>query len=54
MISDSEDESAFIALNISMVTRMLRDIVEADCDSGPVKIEQLVDEKAEAAPHWWK
>jgi hypothetical protein len=43
---DSDEESAFMALNISMTTRMERDIVEADLAALFEKISQPISGKA--------
>lgn len=51
---DSEEESAFMALSISMTTRMLREIVEAVREWGceGVKIAQSVVEAKEVVQRW--
>lgn len=43
---DSEDERAFMALNISMTTRMERDIVEADLAESSLNMAQPISGKA--------
>ena len=48
----SFSDSEFMALNISTVTRMERDIVVARCDMTFVNISQPTSGKS--AEHWWK
>lgn len=50
--SDSLDESAFIALNISIITRMDRDTVEADLDISLVNISHPIS--GNSVEHLWK
>ena len=55
--SDSEEETAFMALNISMVTRMERDIVEAVRvvrDEGWKTEQSVVAKVGERLEHLWK
>ena len=52
---DSELDKAFMALNISMTTRMLRDIVEAVFEWSLAKISQPISGKEEEQVwklHW--
>ena len=55
--SDSEEESAFIELNISITTRMDRDMVEAvrvAIDDAEKMEQSKVANCAESVPHLWK
>jgi len=49
---DSDEERAFIALNISMTTRMDKDMVDAALDISLVNISQPMEGNAVA--HEWK
>ena len=48
---DSDEESAFMALSISMTTKMERDMVEAERAEALVKMSQFISGNAVA--HWW-
>jgi hypothetical protein len=55
--SDSEEETAFMALNISIVTRIERDIVEAVRvvrDEGWKMEQSVVAKPGERLEHLWK
>ena len=50
--SDSDELSAFMALSISMTTKMLKDTVLADLAASLLKISQPIS--GNEREHWWK